>query len=287
MTLEEILDKEGIIEFDKDIRDLLRTELKKYFGSSTSNRIILSKFIKSIIWQAHTKIESGTEPPIKGNIRTFWYRWTKPAIAKVPKKYLGKSDLYDAMCQLFLEMVFELKLFRYEDFDFTDENWENRRIGTERPGTLVFAEKRGWIRTLREYHEEYDVSILALGGFPSALTSEYTARDVKKAHGDKPIRLVGIVDYDPSGDLIAESFRHQLELAGLEISELVTIIEPRHYTESELKLFRYPLPRKQKTKTDRWMEKTGGVLGKRYGLESESMPLDRLNTLINKAIFKT
>ena len=288
MKLEGILKKEGIIELDKDLRELRRSEIKRHFGSSNSNRIILSKFIKSIIWQAHTKIKEGSEPPITGNIRTFWYRWVKPAIAKVSKKYLGKSDLYDTMSQLFVEMVLELKLFQYQDFDFTDENWENRRIGTDRPEVLIFAEKRGWIRMLRDYHKLYGVSILALGGFPSALTSEYTARDIlKETKGKKPVRLIGIVDYDPSGALIAQSFREQLELVGLEVRELTTIIEPKHYTDRELKLFRYPLPRRQKAKTDKWMNETNGVMGKRYGLESESMPFKRLNELVNQAVFKT
>lgn len=284
MELEELLQKEGIIELDKDLRGLRRSELKKHFGSSTSDRIILSKLIKSVIWQAYTRIQDGSEPTITGNLRTFWYRWVKPAISKVPKKYLGKSDLYDAMCELFVEMVLHLKLFSYEDFDFTDENWENRRIGTERPEVLLFAEKRGWIRILRQFHEEHGVSILALGGFPSALTSTYTVRDLKAAIGDKGVRLVGLVDYDPSGDLIAESFREQLSLAGLEILELQTLIEPSHYTAQELKLFRFELPQSQKTKTANWLEKTGGIEGEPYGLESESLPLDRLRELVKEAI---
>ncbi len=73
-----------------------------------------------------------------------------------------------------------------------------------------------------------------------------------------------------------------------EVSELVTLIEPRHYSAAELELFRFSLPRRQETKTARWMDKTGGVEGKRYGLESESesMPLDRLQVLVNQAIFK-
>lgn len=285
MGLQELLEKEGIVELEKDLRGLRRSEIKRYFGSSRSNRIILSKLIKSVIWQAYTRIQDGTESPITGNLRTFWYRFLKPALAKVPKKYLGKSDLYDSMIQLFVEMVLELKLFRYEDFDFTDENWENRRIGTTRPEILLFAEKRGWIRLLREFHEEHGVSILALGGFPSALTSEYTTRDLKKklAPG-QAVKLVGLVDYDPSGALIAESFRTQLELSGLEISELVTLIEPRHYSSDELALFRYRLPRTQKTKTKAWMEKTGGIQGERYGLESESMPLARLGKLVKEAV---
>lgn len=126
MGLQELLEKEGIVELDEDLRGLCRSEIKRHFGRSRCNRIILSKLIKSLIWQAYTRIQDGTEAPITGNLRTFWYRFLKPALAKVPKKYLGKSDFYNAMGQLFAEMVLELKLFPYEDFDLTDENWENR-----------------------------------------------------------------------------------------------------------------------------------------------------------------
>ncbi len=282
-----LLEKEGIVALDKDIRGLRRSEIKRHFGSSTSNRIILSKLIKSVIWQVYTRIKDGTETPITGNLRTFWYRFLKPALAKVPKKYLGKSDPYDQMSELFVELVMELKLFSYKDFDFTDENWENRRIGTEQPEVLVFAEKRGWIRILRRFHDDYGVSVLALGGFPSALTSSYTAYDLGKVlKDDQAVRLIGLVDYDPSGALIASSFRRQLEQSGLKVEEMVTLIEPRHYSPDELELYRYRLPKTQKAKTDAWLEETGGVNGERYGLESESMPILRLQELVKKAVLK-
>lgn len=280
-----LLEKEGIVELDKDIRGLRRSELKRYFGSSTSNRIIISKLIKSQIWQAYTRIKDGSEAPITGNLRTFWYRFLKPALAKVPKKYLGKSDAYDQMTALFVELVLDLKLFSYKDFDFTDENWENRRLGTERPEVLVFAEKRGWIRILRRFHKEFGVSTLALGGFPSALTSSYTAHDLGELLQEgQGARLIGLVDYDPSGALIASSFQKQLELSGLKVSELVTLIEPQHYSEEELELYRYRLPKTQRAKTDAWLEETGGVSGERYGLEAESMPMERLQKLVESAV---
>jgi hypothetical protein len=58
----------------------------------------------------------------------------------------------------------------------------------------------------------------------------------------------------------------------LDNSSLVTIINPKYYSKQEIEIFRFPLPKGQKTKTKKWMEKTGGVEGKNYGLESESMP---------------
>jgi hypothetical protein len=220
-----------------------------------------------------------------GNIRTFWYLWVKPVLAHIEEDANAKTDPYDVMIRLFAEMVLDLKLFRYSDFDFTDENWENRRIGPTRPEVLVFAEKSGWIRFLRELHEELGVSILALGGAPSALTSEYTARDVKVAlKGNQAMKLIRIVDYDPSGDIIANAFKDQLAATGLPSSSLTTVINPRHYSEEEIEIFRFPLPKKEQTKLTQWLKRTGGIDGKAYGLESESMPRERLMELIRELV---
>src|SRR5206468_900685 len=169
----------GIHQLEKDVRRMTRKELAVYFASERSGRILLAPLIKSIIWQAYERIRAGAEPAIGGNIRTFWYLWVKPVLAHIGKDADTKTDPYDIMITAFTELVQKARLFKYADFDFTDENWENRRIGTTRPDVLVFAEKAGWIRFLLELHEELGVSALALGGQPSVLTSEYTARDIR------------------------------------------------------------------------------------------------------------
>jgi hypothetical protein len=279
------LEGEGIRHFDIDIRRMAHDELVKNFAAESSGRILLTQPIKNVIWQAYERISEGKSPPIMGNIRTFWYLWVKPVLAHIEDNAAAKTDPYDVMIRLFAEMVLDLKLFRYSDFDFTDENWENRRVGSTRPEVLVFAEKSGWIRFLRELHEELGVSILALGGAPSALTSEYTARDIKTAlKGDLTIRLIGIVDYDPSGHIIAAAFKDQLAATGLPNSSLTTVINPSHYTEEEIQIFKFPLPKKEPTKLQQWLKRTGGIDGKPYGLESESMPRERLRELIHELV---
>jgi hypothetical protein len=280
-----ILEAEDIRHFDKDLRLMSRDELAEHFAAQSSGRILLVPLIKNTIWQAFEFISTGKAPLIMGNIRTFWYLWVKPVLAHIEDDADAKTDPYDVMIRLFAEMVLDLKLFRYSDFDFTDENWENRRIGPTKPEVLIFAEKSGWIRFLRELHEEFGVSVLALGGAPSALTSEYTARDIRAVlKGGPSVHLIGIVDYDPSGDIIANAFRDQLAATGLPSSTLTTIIHPKHYTEEEIEIFRFPLPKKEKTKLEEWMKRTGGINGKPYGLESESMPRERLKDLIQEAI---
>ena len=284
--IEAILKKEGIAEFAEDVRRLNREELAVHFASARSGRIILTPLLKSIIWGAYRRIQSGQEAPIQGNIRTFWYRWCKVVLSHIPDDDEVKTDPYETMLKAFSRMVLDLKLFRYADFDFTDDNWENRLVGTERPWLLVFAEKTGWFRFLRQVREKWGVSVLALGGAPSALSSEYTAAKIRESLGEeqRPVQLVGLVDYDPSGQIIAEAFRGQLERVGLEVEGMEMVIHPRHYTAEELAMFRYPLPRRQKTKLRQWLEETGGIEGEAYGLEVESMPLERLTGLVDGLI---
>jgi hypothetical protein len=196
-----------------------------------------------------------------------------------------RTDPYDVLTSAFSDLVLERKLFRYADFDFSDEHWENRRIGTRHPHILVFSEKTGWFRFLRELHEDQGVSVLALGGAPSALTSEYTAAQLLAAlPRQRTVHLIGIVDYDPFGDVIAEAFRNQLAQSGLRRLTLQTLVSPEPYSASELAVMRYPLSKRYRTLLSRWMAKTGGIHGEPFGLESESMPLERVTPLVKAAI---
>ncbi len=63
-----------------------------------------------------------------------------------------------------------------------------------------------------------------------------------------------------------------------------TMIHPRHYDAEELRMFKVPLPRRQKTKLRTWMEKTGGIDGEAFGLESESMQIGRLRELLEEEV---
>lgn len=278
--IQAILKKEGIAEFEKDIRLLDRGAIAEKLAAKHSGRIILKKLLKSIIWQVYCRIKEGSEPPLIGNIRTFWYRFCKPVLARIPDDDELKTDPYGVMLKAFHTLIMERGLFLYADFDFTDEGWENKHLGTTRPEVVIFSEKTGWIRMLKRWHKRWGVSVVALGGFPSALSSEYAATALKDVAKGKVVELIGIVDYDPSGYLIASSFHKQLGAAGLEANEPKLLIHPEHYTAEELEMYAFPLPKKQKTKLRNWLEATGGIDGEMMGLESESMRLEKVEALL-------
>lgn len=100
----------------------------------------------------------------------------------------------------------------------------------------------------------------------------------------RPVQLIGLVDFDYSGRIIAEAFRNHLQQVVLEVEKLELVIHPRHYTAEELAMFRYPLSRRRRTKLRQWLNEGGGIDGEAYGLEVESMPLERLEGLVDELI---
>jgi len=62
--------------------------------------------------------------------------------------------------------------------------------------------------------------------------------------------------------------------------------EPEHHKDEELRIFAYPLPSSQKTKLENWLEETGDIKGEAMGLESESLPLERLEALLKGLLEK-
>ncbi len=181
-------------------------------------------------------------------------------------------------------------LMRYADFDFTDEAWEHRRIGTRSPHILVFTEKEGWIRLLRKLHDDLGISTLALSGTPSRVTSEYTAGYINRALAETAsagttVRLIGLVDYDPSGAVVATALQQQLEASGLTPTTLETVIGPADFTAEELRRYRYVPPRgRYGTARKRWFAKSRGIDGELYGLSSDVLPYDRADRLIRERI---
>jgi Cft2 family RNA processing exonuclease len=284
-ALQQLLKDEGILRPRKDIRKMEREELVKHFGSKRSGRIVFARLFRSLVWQAYQWIQKGKEEPVRGGMQTFWYRWCLPALKQAPEYRKMKFEPYDLMCRTFTQMVFELGLFSYADFGFTDLNQRNRLIGKKRPQVLIFAEKALWYPLLEELSLKHGVSCIAFYGTPSSLTTEYTARELMAACGtDATLHLVGIVSFSPAGDIAARSFQQQLSRVGFPNTTIRTVIHPKHYSEEELELYRVPVPTRQQTKVIHWMEKTGGIDGEVFGLESESMPRERLLSLIEQYI---
>lgn len=269
----EILEREGVKVLEKDLRTLAFEELQEHFGAASSGRIIVSHVIKSVVWQAQAKIRAGEARGVDGNLRSFFYQWIKPVMAKIPGALSAARDPYDTMLDVFAEMVGDYKLFSYSDLDLTDESWEHRRLGSERPEVIVFAEKVGFWRWLKRVQKAWPVTVVALGGTPSLLSSEYLLRDLGERVDLEatPLELLSVVDWDPSGWQIERAFARQLERVGAPAVSLTSLVSPALYFEQEREIYRYPLPKKQQTKNRKWLAATGGLDGEGFGLESDAV----------------
>jgi hypothetical protein len=286
---------ENLRTFDKDIRFMSDDEIRANFSTKSTGELIIRQLIGNIVWQVYNWIQEGKEPTIDGNIRSFWYSHIKPVLARFFK--LSES-FYNTLTDVFAQYVGVYHLFRYSDFGFVDDSGASKSVGTILPHIIMCAEKEGHLMTLQKIQADTGVTIIALGGQPSLLTTEGLTDDLAKVTTLKQtFHLVTDVDYDPAGNIIAESFRRQLAEMGVDSVTRVDIIQPENFTADELKYFRYPVANDtpaDKAKTRDWMDKNkspfgGGLPGDDgkpvpYGIESDAMDRQRIHDLAVAAI---
>jgi len=281
------LEELQIRSFDEEIFTMSKNELREHFGFE-SGGMNCSLLLKNLIWQDHGMILRGELPPIYGNIRSYWYSRAKPVLARSKAKRY--ADKYDMMIGQFVSIIVNRRLASYSDFKFTDEGAHNRKLGGANRHVFCVAEKSGHMPLLNQIHHDYDVTIIALGGQPSALSTEYLLDDLAAAGlADRPIHLFTIVDYDPAGDSIAKSFKWQLEALGFTGEILRTdLVHPRRMTTSQIKLNRFRLSQaeSERKKNQKWAAKTGGLepygAGLFYGLEADAMSWEQLTAAFDE-----
>lgn len=246
--------------------------LKEHFGARSSGRIIGKRLLRALILQVTHARRRGAEPGVDGNLRSFYYRFVKPVYARIPGGLAGRSDPYEQMLDVFVELVRDRKLISYAELDLVDDNWQHRRLGTTSPGTVLYAEKAGFFRWLVRQHEHFGVTVIALGGAPSLLSSEYLLAQLRRASWTGPLTLIGIVDWDPSGWALAQAFEDQLVALGAKLHAHHQLVSPSLLDPTSLAWTTYPLPARQKTLNRRWLDATGGINGQLLGLESDAIP---------------
>jgi hypothetical protein len=280
--LVEILKKENIKNYEKDIRMWNKKDLLKEFSYS-SGEFNVTLLFKNIIWQSYRKILSGELDISEGNIRSYWYSHLKSVLTKV-----GVSDEnhYNTEIDVFVEFINKYKLFKYSDFNFIDEREHLSNIGEENPHVILFAEKAGMVKTLEFLNYEYGVNTLCLGGQASHLSTEYFIEKLKNVCDieNTEFRVFSFTDYDPAGYSIKNNFINLLKMHKLKVVEH-DLMQLKHFTKKEIKNFKYSLSQNtqaQKTIVKRWIKATGGIDNEAYGLELDSMPRDRFKEIFIK-----
>ncbi len=286
-----ILEELAIEDFDDEIFTMSKSELREHFGFATTSGVHTSRLIRNLIWQDHGKLERGELAPMRGNIRSYWYSRTKPVLARAKAKKWAKK--YDMMINQFVTMALHRRIMNYADFGFTDEGAHARTLGTANIRIVCVAEKTGHLPLLQELQQDYDNTIVALGGQPSALSSEYLLHELEQAglQLSDTIHLLTIVDYDPAGDIIANSFIYHLQALGFtgDVSR-IDLAHPDRMSDEQIRLNKYPLSRRksERKKNQRWAARTGGLTAyghsALYGLEADAMTWEQLTEAFDQEV---
>jgi len=286
IPLDARLIREGIY-FYKEIIHLQPKEwLIKEFGPGREYPVNVSKLIKNIIWQIRTRIVQKQQPPMEGLIRSFWYTYIKPVLART-NSFNKKVDQYSQMIQMFVRLVQYLDIIRYKDIGFTDDNQNDRKIGINNH-IILFAEKAGHYPLLQRIARNTEVTILSLGGQPSLLSAEYFVDEMKAQGIDvrKSFYTFSLVDYDTSGWIIKDAFLNDLKSFGLKHIEHTDLILLKIFTKEEIEFNKFPLPvsPEMESKNRNWLKESGGINGELYGLEADAAPFPRVEQLFNTEI---
>lgn len=298
-SLRHRLRKAGIRHYDELIHNQPKEWLIKNFSQgATVYPVNVARLMRNIVWQTRERIQKGEKPPLKELIRTFWYMYIKPTLSRA-EALADETDQYDQLIDNIVYMVKEIKVMRYKDIGFRDDNQAHRKVGGN-ANIILFSEKLGHQEFLSEIAGKYNVSILALGGQPSVLNSEYFVDTLKKTgiNLQRSFYLFSIVDYDTSGWIIRDAFLNNLKFYGIAHSRVIDLIHPDMLTPEEIKLARYRIPESEamRVKNKTWLQEVHRRnyqnqtyleetrRGKKilYGLEAESISGKRLTKKIEE-----
>jgi len=293
----EKLRKLSIYHFDELIHDQPKEWLLKNFSKgATDYPINVSLLFRNIIWQTRERIIKKEKPPFKELIRTFWYMYIKPTLSRAGA-LAKKTDQYAQLIDTIVFMVKSWRLMEYKDIGFRDDKKSNRKIGYN-ANIILFSEKTGHQDFLEEIYEQYQISILALGGQPSVLNVEYFVDELKKQKVDirRSFYLFSIVDFDPSGWIIRDAFIDDLHHYGVKNTSVIDLIHPDALSSDEVKLAKYRISTEgMAAKNQAWLkevhkknyqnqkyleEETKQGEKILYGLEAESVSAQKLSAAL-------
>lgn len=297
------LRKLGIRSFDKIIHDQGREWLQENFAKgATKFPVNVSALVRNILWQTHERIQVGEREPFNELIRTFWYTHIKPTLTRADA-LSDEADQANEVSDELVRLVVEEELFDYADIGFRDENEANRTVRAN-ANVILFSEKVGHAAFLEEMGNKFQISTIAFGGQPGALTTEYFVTDIKQTGVDlrRSFFLFSIVDYDTSGWIIRDSFIDNLNKFGIHNIHTVDLVNPDILTPEEINFSKFRIPSgqaNQKKNTD-WLRAVrekdfdnqefmeniigGGRDRVLFGLEGEAVSTERMEAKLNEDV---
>jgi len=286
---QQYLMKMGIKDLEKNILFMTRDELIAAFSTASGSAVVVSVLLANFLWQQIQYIRAGSPSPVDGgNVRSLWYL-VKPVLSRIGS--LDDTDHYKTLSSELAEMAAR-RLISYREFGLIDDGkWS---IGAYNPHVILMAEKEAHYRFLQQMQDYTGATILATGGQPATITSEYfTAALLEKlaqvsidtAAPPPEVVILSLTDYDPYGWALLDTFAGDLETFGLPKIRVINLSVPKNYRPEELEMMHYDLEKSGDTPPAmlrKWMKRTNGIDGKPWGMEVDVLMMDRarVKTLI-------
>ena len=106
-------------------------------------------------------------------------------------------------------------------------------------------------KILRELQDETGATIIATGGQPSTVANEYFAEALNKKLDtlppETPVAVLALVDYDPFGWALLNTFIGDMKIFGVPKMELIRLTLPANFTPEEVQAYYYDLVEDGKT----------------------------------------
>lgn len=255
-----------------------------------------SLFILTFVFQWYLRWRQGAEPPLRGNLRSFWYRHLSRQLERLgllePPRGVSVSALGGDRGRYLLktmENAFEelhlSRFFRYRDIEVYDQRERFRRVGDQRRH-ILYTEKEGLFWFLLEMHDLYDITVFASRGSASWIDVDYLVADLER-YRVRNLVVATLTDYDPWGATIGRTFgdklrRHptwkfrnidDVSLTAVDLFDPERIPHIRRYL---LKDHEDPNDPVHRFVMD-WVAAGGGINGEPYGLHVDNVewPLAR------------
>ena len=270
--------------------------------------------MRTLVWQFLGRVLAEETEPLKGNLRSFLYEHVDPTYTRnglykrvskkqieqlglrldlesletedsptelLPEDRASKNYINGLYTDTFADFVAN-KIFRYQDppFQIPDPYAAIKLIGSKTASIVFFTEKEGlFTKYCRDYYERFEISVMASRGYPTRVGFEYFA-DQLRAKKIKNVAVAGLVDYDPDGYLIYESYLKSFKRCGFGIKASTRLTSIDFFTAEALASESYPLEGKtvsQQTKIDNWFALTNGVNGEKCGMHINSASKARVS----------
>lgn len=281
-----------------DLRKITAAQLPTYF--ERAGGISSSAFILTFVFQYFVRFKAQLEEPIRGNIRSFWYRkmarqlerlglLDSPGGLSVTRVGPRGRYLLKTMENAF-ETLFRQDFFRYKDLEVFNHREKFRRMGRENKRHLFYVEKEGMDWLCEEAHEKHSVHTYASRGSASWLDVDYLGEAIAKL-SVRNLNVGAMTDFDPWGVFISQQIQSKLQhrIFGFRKINLATLTTLDLFEPDVIELNKRDLLKGHEGADDpirkiveEWVRQGGGINGEPYGIHVDHATPARMHKRIEQ-----